>query len=95
MSFACWDITGGGGRTQTESRKITKGMSRSSERLGCLLFLLAEEAEALLLVLLLVFLTLAGAGVARQGDGGRERVSAAGGRRALIAGRDLRFLGGR
>ncbi len=68
-----------------------KGMSRSSERLGRLWLLLAEEAEALLLV----FLTLAGAGVARQGDGGRERVSAAGRRRALVTGRDLWFLRGR
>lgn len=62
---------------------------------GRLLLLLAEETEALLFVLLLVFLALAGAGFGRQGDGCRERVGAAGGGRALVARRDLGFLGGR
>lgn len=59
-----------------------------------LLLLLAEQAEAFLFVLLFVFLALAGAGLGRHGDGRRERLGAAGGGSALVARRDLGFLGG-
>lgn len=54
-----------------------------------LLLLLAEKAEAFLLVFLLVFLPLARAGLGREGDGCRERLGAAGHGSALVTGGDL------
>lgn len=88
-SFACWD-TGhkSNGRMRVRSVKMRR------ERAD-LLLLLAEETEALLLVLLLVFVSFPGTGLAGHADGGRECVSAAGRRCALVTRRRLRFLRGR
>lgn len=56
---------------------------RSASRV--LLFLLAEQAEALFLVLLFVLLPLAGTRLGGECDGGRERLSASGRWSARVA----------
>lgn len=80
---------------ETKSRELVKELGNERIPSGCrLLLLLAEQAEAFLFVLLFVFFAFAGAGLGRQGDSCREGLGAAGRRGALVARRDLGFLGG-
>lgn len=69
------------------------GFAKAPRR-RALLLLLAEQAEALLLVFVFVLLALSGARLGGERDGGRQRVSTPGGRRAGAAALDVRAVCG-
>lgn len=69
------------------------GFAKAPRR-RALLLLLAEQAEALLLVFVFVLLALSGARLGGERDGGRQRVSTPGDRRAGAAALDVRAVCG-
>lgn len=68
-------------------------MSQFHQSSFSLLLLLAEQTEALLLVLLFVLLSLAGTRLGGQRDGSRQRLSAPRRRRAGVASLPVRAVG--
>lgn len=81
-------------RFAASERASTCSVSQKCFVFSLLLFLLAEQAEAFLLVLLFVLLPLAGTRLGGECDGGRQRLSAPRGRRAGVAALNVRAVGG-
>lgn len=81
-------------RWSCASERESRSVSPKCSLFDSLLFLFAEQAEAFLLVLLFVLLSLARTRLGGECDGGRQRLSAPGRWRARVAALDVGAVGG-